>query len=318
MLFGAGRCDAPQATQKTTGSTSPASPTHADRRGEGDGRRNVMSSDSPATTTVRLTREANGVAVITISRPPVNVLNWELKRALVSILEEIRDDEEINAIVFASDLPKVFCAGSDLFELSKDHDRPGSASERTRFEFEMWQLLSNLRQPSVAAVEGHALGSGMELCVACDFRIAGEGASFGLPEIKIGGGPGVQTLARLSLMAGLNAARRMLLLGESLTATEAYRVNIVDEVVPHGQALHRAMELATRLAAQPTSSMAFLRTSLSAAMVPALEMVEPVVMDGVEELFLAPQMHEGIMAFLEKRPPDFEAAAAAARSKAGR
>lgn len=267
---------------------------------------------------IRLNREAGRVAVITLSRPPVNALNWELKRALVSTLEELRDDEEVGCVVFASDLPKTFCAGSDLYELTKDHARPGSATERTQFEFDMWQLLSGLPMPSVAAVEGHALGSGMELAVACDFRVAGASASLGLPEIKIGGAPGVQTLARLPLLAGIGAARRMLLLGASLPAAEAYRVGLVDELVPHGQALEAAMRLARTLAAQPASSVKFLRSSLAVAMAAAVEAVEPVVMGGVEELFLAPQMREGIKAFLEKRPPDFEAAVAAARTAASR
>ena len=276
-----------------------------------------MSSDT-SIAGIRLTREAGRVAVITISRPPVNALNWELKRTLVSTLEEIRDDEEVRSVVFASDLPKTFCAGSDLYELTKDHGRPGSATERTQFEFDMWQLLSGLPKPSVAAVEGHALGSGMELAVACDFRIAGANASFGLPEIKIGGAPGVQTLARLPFLAGFGAARRMLLLGASISAAEAYRVGLVDELVPHRQALESAMSLARTLAAQPASSMKFLRSSLAVVMVAALEAVEPVVMGGVEELFLAPEMREGIKAFLEKRPPEFEAAVVAARSAAGR
>ncbi len=274
-----------------------------------------MSSANPAPG-IRLTRETGRVAVITLSRPPVNALNWELKRALVSTLEELRGDEQARCVVFASDLPKTFCAGSDLYELTKDHARPGSATERTQFEFDMWQLLSGLPMPSVAAVEGHALGSGMELAVACDFRVAGANAAFGLPEIKIGGAPGVQTLARLPFLAGFAAARRMLLLGASLPAAEAYRVGIVDELVPHGDALEAAMTLARTLAAQPASSVQFLRSSLAAAMAAAVEAVGPVVMGGVEELFLAPQMREGIKAFLEKRPPDFEAAVAAARTEA--
>ena len=276
-----------------------------------------MSSGTPVPD-IRLTREAGRVAVVTISRPPVNALNWELQRALVSFLEEVRDDEEVRCVVFASDLPKTFCAGSDLYELTKDHARPGSATERTKNEFEMWQLLSGLPKPSVAAVEGHALGSGMELAVACDFRIAGANAAFGLPEIKIGGAPGVQTLARLPFLAGFGAARRMLLVGASIGAAEAYRVGLVDELVPQGQALETAMTLARTLAAQPVSSMKFLRSSLAVAMVAALEAVEPIVMGGVEELFLAPEMREGIKAFLEKRRPEFEAAVVAARAAAGR
>jgi len=272
-----------------------------------------MSSVTPVPG-IRLTREEGQVALITIGRPPVNALNWDLKRALVSIFEEVHADEDLRCVVFASDLPRTFCAGSDLHELTRDHSRRGSATERTRFEFDMWQMLSGLPKPSVAAVEGHALGSGMELAIACDFRIAGANADFGLPEIRIGGAPGIQTLARLPFLVGYGAARRMLLIGASLDAAEAYRVGLVDQLVPAGEAVERAMTLARTLAAQPASSMKFLRASLAASMAAAVEAVEPVEMGGVEELFLAPEMHEGIQAFIEKRQPDFQAAVAAARA----
>ena len=276
-----------------------------------------MSSVTPVPG-LRLSHEDGQVALITISRPPVNALNWELKRALVSILEDVGTDDDVRCIVFASDLPRTFCAGSDLHELIADHSRPGSATERTGFEFDMWQRLSGLPKPSIAAVEGHALGSGMELAVACDFRVAGKDAQFGLPEIRIGGAPGIQTLARLPFLIGYGAARRMLLIGASLDATEAYRVGLVDELVPAGDAIERAMGLARALAGQPASSMRFLRASLAASMTAAVEAVQTVEMGGVEALFLAPEMHEGIQAFIEKRKPDFQAAVAAVPHTAGR
>ncbi len=252
----------------------------------------------------------DGIGVITLSRPPVNALNWQMKRAMLERITEIRDSAAVRALVIASDLPRTFCAGSDLRELVADHDRPGSASERTRFEFDMWQALSALPQPSIAAVEGHALGSGLELSVACDFRVASEAATFGLPEIKIGGAPGVQTLGRLPLLIGLGAARRMLLLGESITAANAQALGLVDELTPPGAALSASLVLARRLARLPSSSIRFLKGSLTAATEGPINRAEAVVMGGVEALFLAPEMREGIRAFLEKRPPDFIAAAA--------
>jgi enoyl-CoA hydratase/carnithine racemase len=275
-----------------------------------------MDPASP-TTGIRWLAHDDGVGLITLSRPPVNALNWELKRALLALIADLRDDAAIRAIVIASDLPKTFCAGSDLYELSVDHGRPGSATERTQFEFEMWQALSALPQPSIAAVEGHALGSGLELSVACDFRVAGRAASFGLPEIKIGGAPGVQTLARLPYLVGLGAARRMLLLGDSLSAEDGRALGLVDEVTPAGEALKAALALARRLVVLPSSSIQFLKASLAAATDGALGRVGPVVMNGVEPLFLAPEMREGIRAFLDKRPPDFAAAVARQREATG-
>lgn len=266
-----------------------------------------------ATTAIRWTNEANGVGVISLCRPPVNALNWEMKRSLLGLISAIREDSSLRVIIVASDLPKTFCAGSDLFELSADHARPGSATERTRFEFEMWQALSALPQPSIAAIEGHALGSGLELAIACDFRIAGARAAFGLPEIKIGGAPGIQTLSRLPQLVGAGAARRMLLLGDSLAAEDAASLGLVDLVTPSGDALAAASTLAQRLSDQPASSVRFLKVALESATDGPIERVERSVLDGVETLFLAPEMEEGIRAFLEKRDPDYRQAEARGR-----
>lgn len=262
----------------------------------------------PPTTGIRWTLHPDAIGVITLSRPPVNALNWELKRALLRLIEALDGDGSVRVIVIDSDLERTFCAGSDLYELSADHDRPGAATERTQFEFDLWQRLSALRQPSIAIVEGHALGSGLELAIACDFRIAGTAATFALPEINIGGGPGIQTLARLPLMVGLGPARRMLLLGEAVTAERALDLRLIDEMSPAGDAFATGMRLARHLAGQPESSIRFLKSALSAATEAALAHVAPAVLAGVEDLFLAPQMHEGIQAFLEKRVPDFRGA----------
>lgn len=254
----------------------------------------------------------DGVGLLTLLRPPVNALNAAAKQALVARLESLRSDASMRALVIRSGHDRVFCAGSDLHELAADHANPGSATERTRFEFDMWQLLSDAPQVSIAAVEGHALGSGTEMAVACDIRVAGSGASFGLPEIKIGGAPGTQTLARLPAMIGLSAARRMLLLGESVTAVDARTLGLVDELVGPGEAVGVALGLARRLAELPASSIRFLKAALAAASEPAIGAVDRAVMSRVEGLFQSPEMHEGITAFLEKRVPVFHPAAAEA------
>jgi enoyl-CoA hydratase len=173
----------------------------------------------------------------------------------------------------------------------------------------MWQRLSSLPQPSIAAIDGHALGSGLELAVACDFRIAGAGATLGLPEIRIGGAPGIQVLARLPVLVGLGLATRMLLTGDTLTADEAAAAGLVHEVAPDGAAFEVAERLARRLAVQPRSSVRFLKASLSAALDASVDRVAAVADDGVEGLFQAPEMREGIAAFLEKRQPDFTSGA---------
>lgn len=247
-----------------------------------------------------------GVGIISLSRPPVNAFDMPSKEALYRLLGEVADRNDIGSIVIRSDLPRTFCAGSDLRELAREHAEPGVALSRTRFEFHMWQRLSSLPQVVIAAIDGHALGSGLELAVACDLRVAGESASLGLPEITIGGAPGIQVLARLPMLVGLGTATRMLLQGEPLTAHEAAAAGLVHEVTPAGQAEEVALELALELASRPRSSVRFLKGSLIAALDGAIGPVETFMEDRVGALFQAPEMREGIAAFLEKRPPAFD------------
>lgn len=248
---------------------------------------------------------ADGVGVITLSRPPVNALDRGSKEELHGLLGELEGRADIRSFVVRSALPRTFCAGSDLRELAAEHAQPGVAWQRTRFELELWQRLSGLPQISIAAIDGHALGSGLELAVACDLRIAGETARLGLPEIKIGGAPGIQVLARLPVLVGLGTATRMLLEGESLSGAEAAAAGLVHETTPEGRAEYRGLALARELAARPRSSIRFLKASLSAGLDGAIGQVAKVAEASVGELFEAAEMREGIAAFLQKRQPVF-------------
>ena len=254
---------------------------------------------------------AGGIGVVSLHRPPVNAFDRSSKRELDELMRDLEGRADIRCVVFRSDLPRTFCAGSDLRELAAEHDRPGVALDRTRFEFQLWQRLSGLPQISIAAIDGHALGSGLELAIACDFRIAGATAALGLPEIRIGGAPGIQALARLPLLVGLGRATSMLLGGAPLTANEAAVAGLVHEVTPVGQAEARALALADELASRPRSSIRFLKASLMAAVDGAITPVARVAEIGVETLFQAPEMREGIDAFLEKRPARFDVGAVA-------
>jgi enoyl-CoA hydratase/carnithine racemase len=249
--------------------------------------------------------EAPGIAFIRLCRAPVNALDTKMKRALATALEAVAESPGIRCLVFASNLPRTFCAGSDLSELAVEHRIPGRALERTRFEFQIWEKIAALRQPTIAAVDGHALGSGLELALACDFRIGGRSATFGLPEISIGGGPGPQAIARLVFLVGLARARRMLIFGERLDAAAAAEVGLVDQIAPAGSAVKASMDLAARLTRGPASAYEYVRRVLSAVVAPSVTEARAQANADVERLFLAAEMAEGIRAFLEKRAPDF-------------
>jgi enoyl-CoA hydratase len=250
--------------------------------------------------------DADGIGVVTLDRPPVNALDWDAKRELLALVGSLGERADLRVVIVRSSLARVFCAGSDLHELASDHATPGVATERTRFELELWRGLSSLPQVSIAAIEGHALGSGLELAIACDFRIAGGDASLGLPEVKIGGAPGVQTLARLPQLVGVGVARRLLLTGETLGAAEAHAVGLVDEVTASGKAEEVARRFAALITLRPRSSIRFLKDTIAASADATIDEVARRVEAGVEALFQAPEMREGIAAFREKRPADFD------------
>jgi enoyl-CoA hydratase len=250
----------------------------------------------------------DGIGVVTLDRPPVNAFDWDAKRELLVLVGRLGERADLRAIIVRSALSGVFSAGSDLHELASDHADPGVATQRTRFELELWQGLSGLPQVSIAAIEGHALGSGLELAIACDFRVAGGGASLGLPEVKIGGAPGVQALARLPQLVGLGVARRMLLTGESLGAADAHAAGLVDELTAPGGAEAGARRIARLISQRPRSSIRFLKDAIAASADATLGQVAERVDAGIEALFQAPEMREGIAAFREKRPADFDAA----------
>jgi enoyl-CoA hydratase/carnithine racemase len=249
---------------------------------------------------------ADGVAVITLYRPPVNAFDATAKVELLRRLTELETRKDVHSLIIRSALPRTFCAGSDLRELADSIGRPGTARERTRDELELWRRLSALPQVSIAAIDGHALGSGLELAIACDFRIAGAASSLGLPEVTIGGAPGVQTLTRLPALVGAGAAGRMLLLGQRLAADEAASVGLVHEVTPAGTAFDAALQVTQRVSRLPRTSIVFIKASLSHVLDGAIDSIAAVAEHDVEDLFAAPPLREGIRAFLEGHAPAFD------------
>ena len=243
-------------------------------------------------------------AYVTVNRPKVlNALNTPTWADLKTAFEDARSDEAIRGVILTGAGNKAFIAGADIGELS--HATAIDAERASRFGQGVLDMVENLGKPVIAAVNGFALGGGCETAMACTLRIAAESASFGQPEIALGlipGGGGTQRLPRL---VGKGRALQLILSGEMISAQEAYRIGLVNEVVPAADLITRAEAILYKMASNAPIAARFaleavnkgLETSQSEAML--LEAAYFGLCAATED------KQEGTSAFLEKRAPQF-------------
>jgi enoyl-CoA hydratase len=189
----------------------------------------------------------NAIAYVTLNRPQaLNVYNVQMRDDLHQVLGAIKDDPEVKAVIFKGAGEKAFCAGADLSDFLS---APSPIIARqVRFGRDVWSLFLSIPQPIIAAVHGYVLGSGIEMALCCDIRIASEDAKFGLPEVGLGIIPaagGTQTLPRA---IGMTKALEMLLANRWLSSEEAHSTGLVNQVVPRNKLLETAEEMAKKIA----------------------------------------------------------------------
>jgi len=189
----------------------------------------------------------DAIASVTLNSPEaLNVYNIQMRDDLYQILSALKDDDEVRVAIFKGAGEKAFCAGADLSEFLA---APAPAEARkVRFERDMWGLFLSIQQPLIAAVHGYVLGSGIEIALCCDIRIASEDAQFGLPEVGLGIIPaagGTQTLPRT---IGRARALEMLLTNRWIGAEAAYSIGLVNKVLPREKLLKTAQEMAQTIA----------------------------------------------------------------------
>ena len=252
---------------------------------------------------VMLQERRGPVALLTLNRPEKrNALNGQLRCAFLGAMDAVARDAEVRAVVITGAGDRAFVAGADVteFEGRSPVDQYRVAKAPT-----LHKAIERLPKPVIAAVNGYCLGGGMELALACDVRIAAETATFGQPEINLAIIPGGGATQRLPRIVGLGAALRLILGGEHIDAAEALRIRLVDEVVPAGELLDRAIAFATRLAAKSPVAMAAAKEATRAAL--SLPLSEGLKLETAlfQLCFSSDDKVEGIRAFLEKRAPTF-------------
>jgi enoyl-CoA hydratase/carnithine racemase len=187
------------------------------------------------------------IGYVTLNRPhALNAYSVQMRDDLYEVLRAIKDDDEVRVAIVKGAGDKAFCAGADLTEFLT---APSAIKARQiRFRRDIWKLFLSIPQPIIAAVHGYILGSGMEIAACCDIRIASEDAVFGLPEVGLGiipGAGGTQTIPRL---IGVSRSLEMLLTNRWIPADEAHRFGLVNRVVPKGEHVKIAEEIARRIA----------------------------------------------------------------------
>ncbi|WP_308446440.1 enoyl-CoA hydratase [Chitinimonas sp. BJYL2] len=240
-------------------------------------------------------------ALITMQNPPANTWTEESLPALQAMVEQLNADPEVYAIVLTGQGPKFFSAGADL-NVFADGDK-ARARRMITFFGRAFETLAQFRGVSIAAINGYAMGGGLEAALACDIRIAEEHAVMALPEAAVGLLPGGLGTQHLPWLVGEGWAKRMILCGERVDARTALQIGLVEEVVATGEAKAKALELAEKVAKQSPSSVAACKTLIQAARKQPMWSAMPMERELFVDLFDTEDQQEGVRAFLEKRPP---------------
>jgi enoyl-CoA hydratase len=265
-----------------------------------------MSTAAAGLTLENLLYEKKGaIAYVTLNRPKVlNALNKALIAELKAAFEDCRDDSSVRGVILTGAGDKAFAAGADISEIL--NDTPLEAEEKTRFGQALTILMENLGKPIIAAVNGFALGGGCELSMACTIRLAAESAKFGLPEVKLGIMPGYGGTQRLSRLVGKGLALQLILSGGMITAQEAYRIGLVNEVVPNAELIGRAEAILKQIGANAPQSVKFVLEAVNKGLETSLAegLLIEASLFGI--LAASEDKKEGASAFLAKRAPNFQ------------
>jgi enoyl-CoA hydratase/carnithine racemase len=247
------------------------------------------------------------VGLMTINNPPVNALSQKVTAEITACLREMEQDGEVRAVVVTGGGKKAFMAGADIKELpALMQGKAGVAGAYAAQGHAMFSYLDNFPRPTIAAINGLALGGGCELALCCDIRIAGEAAQFGLPEIKLGVLPGGGGTQRLPRLVGEAKAKELMFLGDFIPAQEALRIGLVNSVVPQDDVLPAALDMAKKLSQRPGAAVNLIKQAVDRGLQMTLEEGLRLETDLFDRVFLTEDSREGVTAFIEKREAKFK------------
>lgn len=247
--------------------------------------------------------ELGRVAHLELVNPPLNLVTTELAAGLREALTTLAKADEVRAVVVSGRGDRAFCAGSHIAEFEGLKGRV--AEGKLLLEKLVYRQLAALPMPTIAAIEGDALGGGLELALCCDLRVASNRSRLGLPEVRLAVLPGSGGTQRLPRVVGPARAKELILTGRIITAVEAERIGLVNEVVADGAARQRADEIAAEIAERGPLAVRESKRLIDAALELDLDAGLAAELDASERIFESEDMLEGARAFFEKRDPDY-------------
>lgn len=243
-------------------------------------------------------------AILTISNPPANTWTERGLNELQQVILRLNDNANIYALVLTGDGEKFFSAGADL-NLFADGNKGRAISMAMAFG-KAFETLSAFRGVSIAAINGYAMGGGLEVALACDIRIAETQAVMALPEATVGLLPCAGGTQNLTALVGEGWAKRMILCGERIDATKALELGLVEEIANTGEALNKAIEIATSVAKQSPSSVSVCKKLIQSGRNMPRSQALVLEREYFVGLFSTEDQQEGVNAFLEKRAPKWK------------
>jgi len=247
--------------------------------------------------------ELGQVAHLELNNPPLNLITHELTLQLRDALSRLGEADDVRAVVVSGRGERAFCAGSHIGEFTELRGRVSEG--KLLLEKLVYRQLATLPMPTIAAIEGNALGGGLELALCCDLRIASARARLGMPEVRLAVIPGSGGTQRLPRVVGPARAKELILTGRMLDGEEAAAIGLVNRVVPAGEALAAATEVAAEIAQRGPLAVREAKRLIDQAGDLELDAGLAAELDASERIFDTDDMVEGAKAFFEKRDPEY-------------
>jgi len=244
------------------------------------------------------------LAIVTLTNPPLNVLHPQMAAELEACFTGLATDPEVVVAILTGQGERAFCAGFDIKEFP-NLMAPGGAERLARALHANLGKIAHLGKPTIAAVNGLALGGGLELSMTCDIRIVAANAQLGQPEIKLGLFPGAGGTQRLPRLVGAGIAKELMYIGDPIGADEAYRIGLANKVVPAGEALTAAKQMGQTIAGMAGVALRYIQEAVNRGLDTTLDAGLQIEADLFAKVFQTEDVREGVEAFINKRQPNF-------------
>lgn len=245
------------------------------------------------------------LAIVTLSNPPLNVLHPQMATELDDCFTALATDPDTVVAIITGQGDRAFCAGFDIKEFPRMME-PGGAERLANLLHTSLLKIQHLGKPTIAAVNGLALGGGLEVAMACDIRVVAANAQLGQPEIKLGLFPGAGGTQRLPRLVGAGRALELMYIGDPIGADEAYRIGLANRTVPQGEALSTAREMGQKITGMAGVALRYIQMAVNRGLDTSLEAGLKIEADLFAKVFHTEDIREGVDAFIHKRQPNFK------------